>query len=350
MPPKIAAVQIVGAENTADHTIATEAVARAFPSVPVKSANNLTDALATPAEQGAELLLLLAPRTGDVGKASAALDRRGLPRWTVVARESSPTGANSPFLSVDASNWSAPFLSQALAMAVELNRLERDNARLRGDLRTVSRRLAHDLRTPLNCISTASEALREPTANDPETAALFNQSITDSVDEVVALLDRSAGVLKATANPLPLQPVTMEEIVWGTLQRLELRINKAQATVSKPASWPTVSGVPAWIDLIWINLILNSLQHAGPKPKIELGWNKLENEYRFWLRDSGRGIAADRRERLFHPFDRLNDLNAPRGLGLPIVQRLVELQGGRCGYDAEPAPGGSFFFTLSPAT
>lgn len=340
------AVQIVGPEDHPARAVVTDAVQRAFPGLVARYARDLGEALASPPSSAPELLILLAPKTGDIAKASAATDSRGLLRWAVIARGASPTGTVSPFLGVETGDWNAPVLAHALGLAADLHRLSRDNARLRGDLRTVSRRLAHDLRTPLNCISTASEALREPPDTDPETSALFAQSISDSVDEVVTLLERSAGVLKATANPVPLQPVTMEEIVWGTLQRLETRTTKAQATVTKPATWPTVEGVPAWIDLIWVNLILNSLQHAGPRPRIELGWDKGDGEYRFWLRDSGPGITADKRPRLFHPFDRLNDLNAPRGLGLPIVQRLVELQGGRCGYDPQPPPGGSFFFTL----
>lgn len=348
--PKSAAVQIVGAEANAVHEVVMEAVRRAFPGAAIRHAADLGEALASPCSIAPELLILLAPKSGDIAKAAAATDTRGLARWAVIARGSSPSGTASPFLGVDTADWNAPVLAHTLSLALDLHRLSRDNARLRGDLRTVSRRLAHDLRTPLNCISTASEALREPADTDPETSALFAQSISDSVEEVVALLERSAGVLKATANPMALQPVTMEEIVWGTLQRLETRIHKAQATIVKPATWPAVEGVPAWIDLVWVNLILNGLQHAGPRPRIELGWDERESEYRFWLRDSGTGVPTEKRARLFHPFDRLNDLNAPRGLGLPIVQRLVELQGGHCGYDPEPAPGGSFFFTLRPAS
>jgi signal transduction histidine kinase len=107
-----------------------------------------------------------------------------------------------------------------------------------------------------------------------------------------------------------------------------------------------VVGVPAWLDLIWGNLILNSLQHAGALPRLELGWERGEGEHRFWLRDNGGGVAPEKRARLFHPVDRLHEVNAPRGYGLPIVQRLVELRNGRCGYEPDPVPGGSFYFTL----
>jgi K+-sensing histidine kinase KdpD len=100
------------------------------------------------------------------------------------------------------------------------------------------------------------------------------------------------------------------------------------------------------LELVWTNLLLNSLQHGGPTPRIEVGWKHLETETCFWLRDSGPGVAVAKRARLFHPIDRLNELNAPRGYGLSLVQRLVELQSGTTGYHPDPAPGGSFYFTL----
>jgi signal transduction histidine kinase len=349
MSSKIASFHIVGPESTPAYAPTREAMKRSHPDIAVHQSNDLAEALALPATAGLELLVLLAPDPRDIDKAAAALDGRGLARWAVIVHGLESGGTTLPVFGVSAADWTVPVLVHTFKFAADLHRLERENARLRGDLRTISRRLAHDLRTPLNCISTAGEALRDPTAADAETSALFVQSITDSVDEVVALLERASHILKATASPVPLQPVAMEEIVWGTLQRLETRILKAQATITKPATWPAVEGVPAWIDLIWVNLLLNSLQHAGARPRIELGWESAGPEVRFWLRDSGRGIAVEKRSRLFHPFDRLSDLNAPRGLGLPIVQRLVELQGGRCGFDPEPAPGGTFFFTLRPS-
>lgn len=349
MPHPITSIHLVGAAGSHAHTVAVEALRRAFPDLAVRHCRDLADALDHPTSSNPELLVLLAPRSGDIHKATAALDARGLSRWSVIARGAAATGSTSPFFNVGADDWAAPVLTQALASAVALHSLERDNARLRGDLQTISRRFSHDLRTPLNCISTASEALSSPSLEADSNGALFTRSIADSVEEAVALIERMTFVLKATANPLPLRPVTMEEIVWGTLQRLETRTNQAGAVITKPLSWPAVLGVPAWIDAIWVNLILNSLQHAGAKPGIELGWESTENACRFWVRDTGRGVPAEKRPRLFYPFDRLNDLNAPRGYGLPIVHRLVELQRGYCGYDVQPAPGGTFFFVLPHA-
>lgn len=84
-------------------------------------------------------------------------------------------------------------------------------------------------------------------------------------------------------------------------------------------------------------------------PQIELGWMQEEGEHRFWIRDYGNGVPPEKRPQLFQSFHLRQRKNSPRGLGLPLVQRLMELPGGRCGY--LPRDGGSdFFFTLPMAT
>jgi signal transduction histidine kinase len=222
---------------------------------------------------------------------------------------------------------------------------EHENAKLRGDLRTIGRRLAHDLRTPLNAISMAGEALRHPALLGQSLESLA-ESIRSAVAEASSLVERLSPVLLATAVAESPEPVKMEEIVRDALQRVESRVLRAAATVKCPANWPQAMGVTPWLQLVWLNLILNSLQHGGPRVCIQLGADVAADSSRFWIRDSGHGIPAEKQRRIFHPLDRLSELNAPRTYGLSIVHRLVHLQGGTCGYDSQPAPGGTFFFTL----
>ncbi|MDB6169636.1 MAG: hypothetical protein JWM88_2500 [Verrucomicrobia bacterium] len=242
-----------------------------------------------------------------------------------------------------------PAESGSTATAPSLAALERDNARLRGDLRTIGRRLVHDLRNPLNCISTANEALRDPSAAPDSIAERLAQSVSGSVGEAMTLVERLSVVLIATANPKAAEKVEMTEIVADTLRRLDEPIMKAGATVLQPPEWPSLRGVPAWLNIIWDHLVLNALQHGGPAPRLELGWTLIDGEHRCWLRDSGPGVPEQKRARLFFPLEQLHELSAPRGYGLPIIQRLVQLQGGRCGYQPGTAPGAGFFFTLPAA-
>jgi signal transduction histidine kinase len=225
----------------------------------------------------------------------------------------------------------------------ERDRLIGENARLRGDLLTIGCRITHDLRTPIGGILAAMELLKETFAREPSSMAAVD-SLVNSVDELNRLI-KSIGVFaKATARPLPKEKVAMGEIVSGIMQQLESRILKRGATVSAPDSWPEVAGVSGWLEFVWWNFLANALQHGGLK--IQLGWHKEKNEFRFWISDTGGGVCAPLRAKLFQPFDSLHQPDSTRGVSLSIVQRLVALQGGRCGYEVDPEGGPCFYFTL----
>jgi signal transduction histidine kinase len=219
--------------------------------------------------------------------------------------------------------------------------LLRENARLRGDLLTVARRISHDLRTPLGGIVTTSEVLKEMLADNSPSSASLVAPIFNSAEGMAKLIERMSFVLKASVNPIAKEPVKMGEAVFRALQSLESKVLKKNMTVSEPSSWPEVSGVAAWLEVVWWNLLVNAVQHG--KSRIELGWSQGKNGWRFWICDDGGGVPAEKIDKLFQPFDSLHGPDATQGLGLSIVQRLVELQDGGCGH--EPG-GGRFYFTL----
>jgi signal transduction histidine kinase len=224
--------------------------------------------------------------------------------------------------------------------------LMRENTRLRGDLLTIATRISHDLRTPLGGIVNTGELLKELLV-EKEPAAALTDSLFTSVDEMSKLIGQIRVITKASADPKPKERVNMAEIVSGVLQRFESRILKKSAIVAEPDSWPEVNGVADWLEFIWRNFIANTLQHAGEKPQIELNWRQEKDGFRFQVCDNCGGVPAEVREKLFQAFDTLHKPGGTRGLGLSCVQRLVDLQGGNCGY--EHLPGGSLFFFTLPA-
>jgi len=223
--------------------------------------------------------------------------------------------------------------------------IEEENARLRGDLLTVASRVSHDLRTPLGGILTAAEVLREMLAevNKPE---MLTQAILNSVDDMTRLIRQISFVTRATAAPQPVKPVNMSGPVAMALQRTQRLIAKRNATVIEPPSWPEVKGSADWLEYVWINLLTNALQHTAEEVRIELSWRQENGQCRFAVADNGGGVREDLRSTMFYPFHLLHKPEASRGLGLSIVQRLMDLQGGSCGY--EPLPGGSLFYFSLP--
>lgn len=222
--------------------------------------------------------------------------------------------------------------------------LERENARLRGDLLTFSSRINHDLRTPLGGIVSIGELLREILAEKDPSSTELTSTLFQAVDEMTKVIKTAGLVARASATPPKKETVAMDRIVRNVLQRLESRILRRGATVKVAGTWPKVAAVAEWIEFTWMTFLLNALQHGGSD--VELGWETVKTGHRFWLTDGGEPIPPGVREKLFQAFDSLNQPDSTRGLSLSAVRRLVELQEGTCGYDGDEKKGGVFFFIL----
>jgi signal transduction histidine kinase len=289
-----------------------------------------------------EILLLREPSARDLALASSATDESGLPRWALAVVGEDWAEEWAPVAPPDAD---IPLLKQVLKSALAQHRLKRECARARGDLWTMARRVTHDLRTPIGCVVTASDALLELLPPDDENRPLV-KSINDSSGEIARIVERVSLVARATADTVPRERVDMTTVFAAVRDRLQATIATRGAQLTEPEEWPQVRGVGLWLESVWRDLLENALQHGGPLPRIETGWSRRDRVATFWIRDHGRGVPPELGDRLFQPFHRLHELNAAPGLGLAIVRRLVELQGGTVAYEAMPDGGARFSFTL----
>jgi signal transduction histidine kinase len=120
-----------------------------------------------------------------------------------------------------------------------------------------------------------------------------------------------------------------------------------------------VSGLPKLItervplQQVLMNLIQNAVKHGCPENRGEIEvsaepvTDALGRMWRFRVRDHGPGIAAQFHERIFGIFESLapRDVVEGAGIGLTVVQRLVETRGGKVHVESELGAGASFFFT-----
>lgn len=330
--------------NAAAEAVVREAANSAFKAVKVTSAENVDAALIQAPHEGTALLVLVEPTLEEVQLGVEAVRADGLPRWGHVILGGEVHGAGAELVRKE--DWNAPLLAHVLRGAAERFELARENARFRGDLHTMSRRISHDLRSPLTGIFTSAELVQEILGENSEEDAALAKPLFDSAQALMKLIDRVSFLGKATVEPKPKEEVDMGRIVWEARQGAERLLMQKRGQLTEAETWPVVAGVPAWLQVIWSNLLLNAVQHGGETPKVEAGWTEKGDEYEFWIRDNGSGVPEAKRGTLFQPFHRLHERNSSHGLGLPIVQRLVELQGGRCGYEAGAEGGAYFFFTL----
>lgn len=319
--------------------IARAAAQLAFPGSSVTLVDRLEAVTRDNADDGARLLVLPGSDLAAVAEATQYTDSAGAPRWAVVAM-----GGQSGELAetVPPEEWNPRLLARVFRSALLQQDLLCENLRMRGDLKTVARRISHDLRTSIGCIHTSSDLLREI---DATSLAIAAGTIRESSQEISELIDRVSFVLRASADPTPAAPVAMGEVVASVLRQLRGELEAADAIVGQPPAWPEVSGVGPWLRVIWQNLLSNAIRHGGAPARIQLSWHREAEGYRFAVSDRGPGVKPARIESLFPSFDQLH-LNRNTGLGLSITQRLVALQHGRCHYEATSGGGATFAFTL----
>jgi signal transduction histidine kinase len=212
--------------------------------------------------------------------------------------------------------------------------------------------VAHDLKSPLSSIMGYADLLAEvgeamPKEELKENAELIvrgARKMSDIVENLLLL----AGVRKGQVE---LRPIDMASVVSEARGRLARMIEDHKAEIILPEAWPVALGYGPWVEEVWANYLSNAIKYGGRPPRLELGATAGDDKaVRFWVRDNGPGISPENLSRLFMPFARIHQRQTEgHGLGLSIVQRIVEKLGGQVGVESELGRGSVFSFTLPGA-
>ena len=213
------------------------------------------------------------------------------------------------------------------------------------DLDAYAQRAAHDLKGPLAAILNMAELIQlEPEAEETKQLGSQIANIVFSMDHIIKEMLLVASIQDGDVSHLV--PLDVAERAKAVIQKLQLGESKIQ--IQDPNNWTSALGREVWVEEILANLILNSLEHADqPELCITLTSKSLGEFVEYSVADNGRGIDQETASRLFasnQPSP--NGDGQPRGLGLSIVRRLVEKQGGSMGYRRTGETGGAFWFQL----
>jgi signal transduction histidine kinase len=236
----------------------------------------------------------------------------------------------------------------------ERKQIEQERERLIADLNAYARTVAHDLKNPVGVIIGFADMLeRDLSTLSPQEISNFVQAISRSGQKLIGIIDELLLFAQVQSAEVETGPLDMAAIVAEALFRLSHLRAEYRAEVSLPESWPLAVGYAQWIEEVWVNYISNAMKYGGRPPRVELGSDRQpDGSLRFWVRDNGDGIPHDAHVRLFAQFSRFAPSRASgHGLGLSIVQRVVEKLGGQVGVvsDGVPGAGSLFYFTLPPA-
>ena len=215
-------------------------------------------------------------------------------------------------------------------------------------LRTaILRAVSHDLRTPLSSIKAAATSLLE---QDVEWSSDDRLDFLHTIDEETDRLNRLVGNLldmsrlEAGAVRAQIQSVGLEEVVPLALAGVASR-DRLELTV--PETLPQVMADPALLERALANLVTNALRYSPPDRPVRLEAGAFGTHIDLRVIDSGPGVPAIMRDRIFEPFQRLGDNGTDTGvgLGLAVARGFVRAMGGEL--ELEDTPGGGLTATIS---
>jgi light-regulated signal transduction histidine kinase (bacteriophytochrome) len=99
---------------------------------------------------------------------------------------------------------------------------------------------------------------------------------------------------------------------------------------------------------IFLNLIHNAIKYNDKEDVlVEVGFEDAGTEWKFFVKDNGPGIEPRYHDKIFVIFQTLNarDEVESRGVGLAIVKKIIEEEGGRIWVESDKGKGATFFFT-----
>jgi DNA-binding response OmpR family regulator len=218
------------------------------------------------------------------------------------------------------------------------------------ELEAFSGSVSHDLRGPLQIISSFAETMLD------EDEEPLGARVRHRVERIHAAATRMADLVesllilaRASRGELRRHRVDLTATTWEVTAEVEAR-EPARAVRFQVQDGMTADADEGLVRVILENLINNAVKFTRrvDDPVVEIGCH----EARFFVRDNGAGFPAGKSGELFRPFARLHSASEfpGTGIGLTTVHRAVERHGGDIWAEGEDGRGATFWFTLPPAT
>ncbi len=195
--------------------------------------------------------------------------------------------------------------------------------------------LAHELRTPLAPIQSATELLLRIRASDPEIREIA-ATVKRQVGHMMRLVDDLLDVSRITRGHVELrcERLLVSEVVERAIEMVSPLVRDKKHTVVQV---PSPTAVTVRGDLVRLtqavaNILANSAKYTDPGGEIRIVWRALAGGADIEISDNGAGISAESLPRIFEPFVQdnrtLDRSGGGLGIGLCVARRVIEMHGG----------------------
>jgi PAS domain S-box-containing protein len=217
---------------------------------------------------------------------------------------------------------------------------------------------SHEVRTLMSGVTGMTSLLLETSLTDEQHE--FVDTVRTSGDALLAVINDILDFSKIEAGMLQIEtaPYSVRQAVAGALSMVSQQAAAKGLDLSADvdaAVAETIYGDVARVRQVLINLLANAIKFTetgGVRVRVRLDADAPRTLV-FSVEDTGEGIAADRLDAVFEPFEQATSSTASThggtGLGLSICRRLVGMMGGELTADSAPGQGSVFRFTLPTA-
>lgn len=264
-------------------------------------------------------------------------------------------GINSRVLVVDSDSSVSPAEKSIEDLKYLINQITEENNRLKNLLDARSqfiRLVTHELKSPIAAVENYLKLILQGYIDLDDQDKILEKCIIRTCEErqlIDDLLD--LGRIEEWES-LQNSQVQLDQVLEKVLAECqdEVVAKNLRLTLDIGCDIPAINAVPELTKSVWCNLVSNALKYTPDDGEISIGLHFKDNALYGWIRDSGIGISTDDQKKIFREFFRGENARtasiAGTGLGLVLVKKIVEGQGGNISFESELGVGSIFRFMI----
>lgn len=218
------------------------------------------------------------------------------------------------------------------------------------ELGSFSYSVSHDLRAPIRAINGYTQILIEDHSDSIDAdGKKILQSIINNSKKMGFLIDDLLAFSKLGRKEITSTTVDMNALVKSVLNEIIIEKDQNTPIIEMEALTPA-SGDASLIKQVWINLLSNAIKYSKYKAEIRIKITSVaqKNQIIYCIKDWGAGFDMAYYDKLFGVFQRLHSQEefSGTGIGLAIVQKIVDRHHGKVWAESKLDHGASFYFSL----
>ncbi|MCY7421610.1 MAG: PAS domain-containing protein, partial [Chitinophagaceae bacterium] len=231
----------------------------------------------------------------------------------------------------------------------ELKKIQKELSTSNKNLKTINTDLdnfvytaSHDLLSPINNIDQIIYLMRDKITDDQTRE--YTDLLSGSVSKFRVVINEMAAIGNIESEMLKMEPINLDEMIGDIIKSMQWKITSENADIKVFLEVKEITFSKKNCRSMIFNLINNALKFRSPErtPVIVIKTTEQPDGILLSVKDNGIGIDKSRIESIFKMYKRLNTDSEGQGLGLFLINKIIDAAGGRVEVVSEPGVGSEF--------